>query len=80
MSQIGITGYTVTVAIPSVVCAAIANDDKNEFGKWMGENYYNFPTERIADQLGGVNRGYTTVANTLGALYWLYTVTCSRTS
>ena len=78
MTQIGMIAYAHTTAIPSAISAAIANSGKTEFSKWMYDNYYNLPTERIADQFGGVNRGYATGANTVGTLYWLITVAYSR--
>lgn len=74
LQQTGFGAYTLTTAIPSVASAAVADNGEVGFPKWMSDNYYNLPWERIADQLGGVNRGYTPGANALGPLYWLYTL------
>ena len=48
--------------------------------RWVSDNYYNLPAERIADQLGGVNRGYAPGANTIGSLHWIYTMAISLIS
>ena len=74
MSQTGVVAYLSTTAIPSAICAAIADPDKPGFRKWMSDNYYNLPTERIADYFGGVNRGYPIASNVIGTLFWLYSL------
>ena len=73
MLGIGPVAYFLTTALPSLACAGICAVDIPIVSKFVDDNYFNFPWERIADYLGGVNRGYTNGANTLGTLYWLYT-------
>ena len=74
MQQIGLPAYTITVAVPSLIFAGISTAKIPGVSEFIFNNYYNFPWERIADYLGGVNRGYATGANTVGTLYWLFTI------
>ena len=71
-SMIGPIDYFTTTAIPSLIGAAIANSNTE-----IHTNYYNLPWERTADYLGGVNRGYASCANTIGSLFWIYTLVTS---
>jgi hypothetical protein len=73
--QLGAKNYFCLVAIPSLAAASVACIFPN-----VNEYYYNFQTERIADQLGDVNRGYLPGADTVGSLFWLWTVYISRIS
>ena len=74
MKQIGIAAYTTTTAIPSLISAGIADDQKTGFPKWLYDNYFNLPWERIADQLGGVNGTYLPGATKVASIYWVYTL------
>ena len=80
MQQVGPAAYTSTTAIPSLISATIADRNGKGIRRWVYDNYYNLPAERIADQLGGVNRGYAPEANTVGSLYWIYTIAISLIS
>ena len=67
--QIGLGAYTVTTAIPSLICAGLSN-----VSPWIRENYYSLPTERTADFLGGVYRGdYLPSADSMAFMFWLFT-------
>lgn len=74
MLGIGPVAYFLTTALPSLACAGICAADIPIISELVDANYYNFPWERIADYFGGVNRGYSNGANTIGTLYWLFTV------
>ena len=71
--QIGMPAYTVTTAIPSLIFAGLSN-----IFPIVQENYFSLPWERVADYLGGVDRGYAPGANTCGSLFWLYTYIVGR--
>ena len=75
MWQVGPAHYTKNVAIPSLIAAAISNPEGNDFQKWVYDHYYQFPWERIADHLGGVDRNQPSIINTLASLYWCITFT-----
>ena len=68
LQQVGLPTYAVTTAFPSLIGAGLAS-----ISDYVYANYYNLPWERVADYLGGVNRGYVSGANTCGSLFWLYT-------
>ena len=63
--QLGRLGYTVFVVVPSAVAFW-----KNNAGD-LGIDYYDFPTEYIADQLSGVPRNNRSVeAQEYAIYYW----------
>ena len=63
--QLGRLGYTVFIVVPSVVAFW-----KNQIGN-LGIDYYDFPTEYIADQLAGVTREKRSVeAQEYAIYYW----------
>ena len=70
MWQVGPAHYTKNVAIPSLITAAISDANGNDFQKWVYDHYFQVPWERIADQLGGVDRNQPSIINTLASLYW----------
>ena len=75
MMQIGLMDYFITTAIPSLICAAFSDNQKPGLPKWLSDNYYNLPWERIAEHLGGVDdRTHSPESNTIGALYWIFTI------
>ncbi len=74
MLQLGLPRYTTNAAVPSLISAAVADPQKTGIPKWLSDNYYNLPWERVADYWGGVDRGYSPNANYFGVLYWLDTI------
>ena len=67
--QVGLPTYTVTAAIPSLLCASLS-----AVSPWIYDNYYSLPWERTADYLGDVGRGnYLPSASTAAAIYWRLT-------
>ena len=73
LATVGIVSYTLTTAIPSLIGAGIAESNIPILSSWISSNYYNLPWERIADYYGGVVRNHAPIANTIGAIYWVYT-------
>ena len=67
--QVGPTNYLHTTAIPSLIGAGLTEKDVIKY-----KDYYNLPWERIADQFGGVDRGYTKGATAGGWIFWVYTI------
>ena len=65
MRSIGLADYTFLVAIPSLIGAGIAKQNKTVY-----DNYFNLPWERSADYYGNVNRGYSKYAGPLASYYW----------
>jgi hypothetical protein len=74
LNAAGIASYTVTAAIPSLIGAGIAESNIPILSSWISSNYYNLPWERIADYYGGVDRNHSPIANAIGAIYWVYTL------
>ena len=73
MNQIGIKAYTATTAIPSLIGAALSDPEGTGIQQYIAKNYFSQPWERIAEQLGGLNRGYVPGSDFVGSVYWLYT-------
>ena len=67
--QVGPVTYGITVGIPSLTFAAATT-----WGLFPRKLYYDLPWERIADELGDVNRGYLPASNTWGSIYWFFTL------
>lgn len=74
-TQIGAVDYFFTTAIPSLICAGLAS-----YNQAIDDHYYDLPWERVADHLGGVDRGYAQGADTLGSIFWMYTLLFSLAS
>lgn len=71
-SQIGLTDYFFTTAIPSLMGAALSPHNA-----WIRENYYNLPWERIAECFGNVNRSHAYGSELAAYLFWIYTLAAS---
>ena len=70
MNDIGVVSYTMTTAIPSLICAGLTNVKilPNKY-------YYSLPWEHIAEHYGGAQRSwYTSWSDDLATIYWIFTM------
>ena len=72
LGQIGLRDYFLTTAIPSLLGAALYNENS-----WISNNYFSLPWERVAAYCGNVNRGYLPWADSAGSIFWIGTLIIS---
>lgn len=74
MRDIGVETYIHTVAIPSLISAALVELDILPY-----KYYHSLPTERIADIYGGVKHKVLPMSHEIAAVYWGLTILTAET-